>query len=331
MILHPAVLANLVATASVAGMVAVAGTSGWRILRHWDLASGSEMQLALERRTYLVSTFLAYALGLQLISLFLFVFTAETLHNLFVGAMCAAGVLNVNAYGYPTLILKVVNFLLAGIWLILNYADNQAYDYPLIRRKYILLCFLAPMVLVEAGFEGSYFLNLRADVITSCCGAIFSAEAKDNARSWIAALPPLVVLMWFYATLLTTMCAGMMFYFKRRFGYLYAGLSLTNFVVALLAIICVIALYIYESPTHHCPFCLLQPEYGYVGYLIYLALFLSAVTGAGIAVVLPFREISSLHTIIPSLAQRLAAVALVSQAIFGAVVTYRIVFSNLVI
>ena len=49
--------------------------------------------------------------------------------------MCAAGSLYANDYGYPTLIVKLVNFLLAGIWLILNYVDNQGYDYPLIKTK----------------------------------------------------------------------------------------------------------------------------------------------------------------------------------------------------
>ena len=44
--------------------------------------------------------------------------------------MCAAGTLNVNAYGYPALILKVVNAVLAGQWLILNHADNRVPDYP---------------------------------------------------------------------------------------------------------------------------------------------------------------------------------------------------------
>ena len=35
--------------------------------------------------------------------------------------MCAAGTLNVNGCGYPTLILKIINFLLAGLWLIVNF------------------------------------------------------------------------------------------------------------------------------------------------------------------------------------------------------------------
>ncbi len=58
--------------------------------------------------------------------------------------MCAAGTLNVNGYGYPALILKIVVFLLSGLWLLLNYADNRAYDYPLVKNKYLFLLFIAP-------------------------------------------------------------------------------------------------------------------------------------------------------------------------------------------
>lgn len=34
-----------------------------RILRRWDINSGSELQLRLERRTYLISTLLGFSLG----------------------------------------------------------------------------------------------------------------------------------------------------------------------------------------------------------------------------------------------------------------------------
>lgn len=58
--------------------------------------------------------------------------------------MCAAGTLYVNSYGYPVLILKVINFLFAGLWLIVNYTDNRGYDYPLIKIKYLFLLILTP-------------------------------------------------------------------------------------------------------------------------------------------------------------------------------------------
>lgn len=112
MILHPAVIANVVASLIISGALVYAGYYGIQILRRWDLRSGDEFQLILERRTYLISTILTFACGLELMSLFLYVFTANNLCPLFVGAMCAAGTLNVNPFGYPTLVLKIVSFLL---------------------------------------------------------------------------------------------------------------------------------------------------------------------------------------------------------------------------
>ena len=142
MIIHPAVMALLIGSSLTCFMLVYAVWYGIRILAKWDIKSGSELQLSLERRTYLISTILSYTLVFQILSLFLFIYTADHLHNLFTGAMCAAGVLNVNAFGYPLLILKIADFLLAGIWLIINHADTRGYDYPLDKstpppKKYI--------------------------------------------------------------------------------------------------------------------------------------------------------------------------------------------------
>ncbi|MGZ6291871.1 MAG: hypothetical protein ACXWMK_06730, partial [Syntrophales bacterium] len=123
MILHPAIIALVLVSLLISGMVIYASFFGVQIIRHWDIESGSEGQLALERRTYLISTILSYMLIFQIGSLFLYIYTADSLHGLFVGAMCAAGTLNVNPYGYPTFLLKILNFILAGMWLIINYTD----------------------------------------------------------------------------------------------------------------------------------------------------------------------------------------------------------------
>jgi hypothetical protein len=168
MILHPAILALLLGSLLTCLMILYAGWYGVRILRGWDLSSGSELQLELEKRTYLISTLLSYALAFELISLFLFIFTADRLHPLFTGSMCAAGTLNANGFGYPLLLPKIVYFLLAGVWLILNHADNRGFDYPLIRIKYTLLVPIVPLALLELLYLFSYFSGLHADVITSC-------------------------------------------------------------------------------------------------------------------------------------------------------------------
>ena len=135
MIIHPSIIALFVSSLLVSFIVLYAAYYGLQILRKWDIKSGSELQLALERRTYLISTFLNYTLGFQLISLFLYLFVVDHLHTFLVGAMCAAGSLYANDYGYPTLILKLINFLFVGVWLILNYTDNRADDYPLIKKR----------------------------------------------------------------------------------------------------------------------------------------------------------------------------------------------------
>lgn len=173
MIFHPSVIALYVASLLISFMICYSAYYAVQILRKWDINSGSELQLVLERRTYLVSIILTYLFIFQLISLFLYVYTADHLHVLFVGAMCAAGTLYVNACGYPALVLKILNFLLAGVWLILNYVDNKAYDYPIIKKKYLLLLIMTPFLLAETTLQTNYFLRLRPDVITSCCGTLF--------------------------------------------------------------------------------------------------------------------------------------------------------------
>ena len=331
MILHPAVIANVVASLIISGVLIYAGYYGVQILKKWDLQSGHEGQLILERRTYLISTILTFVFGLELMSLFLYVFTANNLCPLFVGAMCAAGTLNVNPYGYPTLVLKIVSFLLAGLWLVLNHADNQAYDYPLIRKKYFLLASIVPFSVGETTLQGAFFLNLKANVITSCCGSLFSSEQVKGVGSELAALP-IVPMMWiFYLGMGVTMLIGVYFYLRGKGGYLYSVLTLAMFGVSLASIISFISVHIYELPTHHCPFCIVMEEYGYIGYLLYLPLFAAAVTGMGIGVLLPFRGVESLREVLPRLIKKLTLLSLTLYLAFTAIVIYKIATSNLVL
>ena len=178
MILKPMVVALLASSLLTLGLLGYAAYWAAVILRRWDLSSGSEVQLQLERRTYLVSTLIAYVLGFELISLFLFIYTADALAPLFTGAMCAAGSLKANGLGYPVLVLKMMGFLAAGLWLVINQADARGGDYPLIRWKYALLLALTPLVAAEAFLQVAYFTQLRPDLITSCCGSLFGRSGR---------------------------------------------------------------------------------------------------------------------------------------------------------
>jgi hypothetical protein len=330
MIFHPLIIALYVSSALIAFMVLYAAFFGVHILRNWDLKSGSELQLALERRTYLISTLLAYGFGAQLLSLFLFAFTADQLHSFFVGAMCAAGTLYVNGFGYLALILKMVNFLLAGLWLLVNHVDNRGYDYPLIRWKYSFLLIIAPLIVLEAALQAKYFLSMRPDIITSCCGSLFSAGEKGLV-SEIVGLPSAPTKIAFYGSLALTFAAGILFYRQGSGGYFFALMSAVTFIVSILSILSFISVYFYELPTHHCPFCILQAEYGYVGYPLYIALFGAGIAGMGVGVLMPFRGVESLAGIIPSFRKRLVLISLVLLILFTLIVTYRMVSTDFIL
>jgi hypothetical protein len=327
MIFYPSVLALLSGSFLTIGILLYASWYGIRILLSWDIHSGSELQLNLERRTYLISTIISYALGLQLLSLFLFVYTADHLSSLFSGAMCAAGTLNVNHWGYPTLILKIVNFLAAGVWLVINSTDNSAYDYPLIKMKYTLLLPITALICVEAVMQTSYFLWLKPDVITSCCGTLFTS-ASDEA-SMIFAFPWRAVAAIFYSVAASTAALGIFALFKDKCLYLFSFSSTLLFVVGSIALISYISPYFYELPTHHCPFCILHQDYNFVGYPLYLSFLCAGVTGLGAGVISPFAGIKSLEQNLPRIRKELTIVCLASWFVSLTISVFGIVFSNL--
>ncbi len=324
MILHPSIMALFLSSVLISTLLLYSSYYGILILRKWDMKSGSELQLDLERRTYLISTILTYVFGFQLVSLFLYVYTADILHPLFVGAMCASGTLTVNAYGYPTLILKVFNFITAGLWLVLNYTDNRAYDYPLIKSKYKFLLIITPLVVVETFLQTKYFLGLKPDIITSCCSTLFTSESTSVASD-LASVPSIPGKIAFYTIMVLTLASGVYFYLKGRGGYVFSSLCGMSFVMAIISIISFFSLYYYELPSHHCPFDILHKEYYYVGYPLYLCIFGGTVAGMGTGVLMLFRKVASLMEIIPVIQKRLIIFALVCFLIFTVIVTYKVI------
>jgi len=330
MILHPAIVA-LVLVSLLLTMMSLAGAFfGIRIIRRWDLSSGSEEQLVLERQTYLISTILSYVLVFEIGSLFLFIYTADSMHTLFTGAMCAAGTLYVDSYGYPALLLKILNVILAGLWLIFNGVDNRAYDYPLIRKKYAMLLILAPLILAETVVQTLYFTRMNADVITSCCGSLFSLEG-GSLPSDIAALPVKAAMAGFFSVLGLTLSSGLVYRFTGRLGWLFSFSGGLFFPVAGAAFIAFISLYFYELPTHRCPFCVLQREYGYIGYPLYAALLVGVICALGVGLLIPFRNISSLAGILPRVQRKLTLGCLLAYLTFAGITVLQMVRTDFIL
>ena len=178
--------------------------------------------------------------------------------------------------------------------------------------------------------QANYFLRLKPNIITSCCGSLFSTETGGLA-SEMTALPSYPMKVVFYLSMALTLFSGAYYYFREKGVYLFACASGLNFFISLASIISFISVYFYELPTHHCPFCLLQKEYGYIGYALYAALLGGTISGVGVGMLMPFRGTKSLAGIVPSIQRRLALVAIVLFLIFTVIVTYRMVFTDFVL
>jgi hypothetical protein len=328
MLFQPAIMALLLASAANVVVLLAVAPFAIHVIRHWKITSGSERQLTLERRTYLMSALVVLVMVTQLLALLLFVFNADKMSAMFVGAMCAVGALNADQYGFPALLAQIAVFFLAAMWLAINHVDTRAPDYPLVRVKYALLLGMAPILVLAFALQLQYFLGLKADVLTSCCSRVFTSEVAGLSGD-LASLPPLPAMIAFFGTLLAAIVAAGFTAVRKRGGYAVALGSLAAFAGAIAGILSFLSLYIYEHPHHHCPFCILKPEYHFQGYWLYVPLFLATAAGLGAGALQPFARVASLREIVPVTAGRLAAVAAAGFTLFLASAGVMILKSNL--
>lgn len=328
MLLNPAIIALFMVSVVISLMLLLAGFFAVQLLRLWDINSGSELQLKLERRTYLISTLLSMALVSELVSLLLFVYNAESMSGQFVGAMCATGVLNVNVWGWPTLFLKIAIFFMGSVWLTLNYMDNRGYDFPLIRMKYALLLSMLPLVMIELYVQSRYFLEMDPDVITSCCGSLFSGDAEGVAAE-VSSVSPKAAVYMLYGTGLLVMLSGTFTLLRDKGGYVFALFAMVAFIVALIAIVSYVSLYVYQHPHHHCPFCLLKSGHDYAGYSLYIPLFLATATALSAAAIYPWKKINSLRSSVARYYPRVTYISLSMYIVFYAMTCYWVLQSPL--
>ena len=273
---------------SLAGLVVLflltlAARTGVRVLRFWDPASDDQRQIRLESEIWLSSTLVAYALGIQILLLALFVQAADEFAGVIAGAMCATGSLLSNDFGMPTLLVKLAGVFCYGFWLVLHHLDIQSESYPLVRAKFVYLLALLPLLATDLSLQTLYLANLSPDIITSCCAVVFSAGAGGDGNL-LAGWSQSASLGLFYATAaILAALAGWLLKGRRQprpGGELcYSLIWLWFLGLALTVITTVVSSYIYAMPFHRCPFCILKPEYGYIGFAIYGSLLLAAFYG----------------------------------------------------
>ncbi|MCB2183297.1 MAG: hypothetical protein KQH63_14785 [Desulfobulbaceae bacterium] len=263
-------------------LVGAAFRTAVRVLRYWDHGSDSNRQISLESEIWLSSTLVEYGLGFQIISLVLLVMAADQFALVISGAMCATGSLLANEYGMPLLLVKLAGVFLYGFWIVLHQLDIRSETYPLVRLKYGYLLLLLPFLLGEIVLQVLYLINLSPDIITSCCAVVFGQD-EQLGRNLIGALSSSKLMFSFY------IAAGILFVLSFRqlktklsssaLSLVYGFCWIAFFILSLVVITVVVSSYIYAMPYHHCPFCILKPEYNFLGYPIFAFLMLATFAG----------------------------------------------------
>ncbi len=251
-------------------LTAIAARTAVRVLCYWDPASDSNRQIRLENETWLSSTLVQYAMGFQVLSLILFVLAADNFSKVISGAMCATGALTANPYGLPVLLIKLLGAFFYGFWIVLHAFDISSERYPLLKAKYLALICLLPLLVADVVSQTLYIANLKPDIITSCCAVVFG-EGGGNDGNLLGAVPQGALLTVFYGTVIVLATCGHFLF--RRLNHLLLlinGLAWLFFIgISFVAITTVFSSYVYGMPYHHCPFCLIKPEYSAIGLFIY--------------------------------------------------------------
>jgi hypothetical protein len=178
--------------------------------------------------------------------------------------------------------------------------------------------------------QAAYFRGLEPNIITSCCGTLFTSDS-GGVTSGIMALPHAPVEVAFFSSLSLTVVLGIRFYRTGRGLIPFTVMNGAAFLSSVVALMSFVALYIYELPTHHCPFCILHGEYGHVGYPLYISILAGALLGFGMAVVAPFRRRPSLAGAVPRIQKGLALMTLGFHLVTLLTVIAGVSFSNLIL
>ncbi|MGB9731315.1 MULTISPECIES: hypothetical protein [Calditerrivibrio] len=252
--------------------------TAYQMIIHFDFHSSSALQYSLEKKNILVSNIITFFIVLNIPAFFFFLYFIDSLAPTVPGAMCAVGVLNSTPYGGYLVILKVINLFLLGYWFLINRFDLKTYGFIYTRMKYWFLIFIIVMLFFEIILEVNLFDSISPTKIVSCCGSVFGGEPKffnnlflDLKDSWSV----LIFLLVFIAMLIS--------YIFKKLKF-YGVLSIIFLVVAIYSLIDFFSTYIYELPTHRCPFCILQKEYHYIGYLLYFLLLTGSFMGSSVFV-----------------------------------------------
>lgn len=273
MILTPEILTILILDVVFLIFALIAFYLSTQIVFQWDANATTKLQYSLEKKTHLGATIIKYIFAIKVPLALFFIFSLDKISNVISGAMCAAGVVDATDYGAYLLVLKILNLYLFAYWIVLNSKDVSLESQPYIKQKFALFMVLFFLLVAEIVLEFIMFDAIDIKSVVDCCGVIYSSSSSSYL-SYLLNLDSLTLVSIFYGVFGVVLLS---YIFKIR--YLFALTNLLFLIISLLSLISFFGTYIYELPTHKCPFCFLQKDYNYIGYLLYVLLFIGTFNG----------------------------------------------------
>ena len=151
----------------------------------------------------------------------------------------------------------------------------------------------------------------------------------EGVAAEISGIDPAVAMYALVISSIVTFIVGFLFLLKRRGSLIFAAMNTIVFFIALVAIVSCIALYIYEHPHHHCPFCILKQGHDFIGYYLYVTLFMALALGLGAGAITFFSKNTSLQVIAIDHSRRYITASLSLLLCFYFVAGYAVATSNL--
>jgi hypothetical protein len=237
-----------------------------KLLQNYKKGATSQKQYQLERSSYLIITIISVSMISKILLLGFYIHTLDSISSIIPGAMCAAGVISSNIFGNYALILKIFIPLLSLLWLTLNSKDEKTKNQPYFKIKLYFFISIYLLILGEFILEIQFFSNISTLSPVLCCSSIYAQE--DSLSPLPFGIDTTTLISLFYLLYLFIIISN---HYKNKIAIL---LGSTLFLyVSYYAIVYFFGIYIYQLPTHKCPYCMLSKDYYYIGYFIYISLF----------------------------------------------------------
>ncbi|MDW7693209.1 hypothetical protein R9C00_00510 [Flammeovirgaceae bacterium SG7u.111] len=270
------IISQLISQVCALALLGGALYNGVGIFFKWDANSTSDLQLQLERKTYLISTIVQFVMIFQVVSLLMFLNTVNIhLPSVVKGAMCATGALGANEFGYPTLYIKVGAVLVYATYLFMHQLDESEPEFPLTPLKYWILPLAFLLVGADLVLMILYFANINPDVIATCCSVAFIGSGAKADFLGNGGIDPIIYIgtssLSFFALI------GSVLFIKKKANLLSLWISIVFSISSTLALRYYFVKYIYGLPSHLCLFDIFFGQYYFIGYVIFGAYYITVI------------------------------------------------------